>query len=201
MMIMRGYRRPWATYILLLINIVVYAIEAVLSGNIFWIDINVLAQIGQLNYYVINYRWYWQLITAMFVHHNIIHLGFNLFWLYVLGIQFERSFGPNKLITVYLLSGLVGNILTVFLLPLIAVSGGASGAIFGIFGYLLLYGGVMGGNVRNMILYGIFIFLINISIATNIWAHLGGMLLGMVWGYYDAKKVLSYRYYYAVRRW
>jgi len=188
-------------HILLMINFIVYVYESAVSGNFVEIGDEGLFYLAQINYMVVKYGWYWQLFTSMFVHLNIYHILFNMFWLYILGVQMERMFGGYKVLLVYIATGLVGNIVTLFMLPLNTLSAGASGAIFGIFGFLTLYMGVLGGKVKSMVLYGFFIFIINIFINVNIWAHLGGMLLGMIWGYLEGRNLLRSRSLYLVRRW
>ncbi len=177
------------TFILLAINTLGYIIEVILSRGAFvLIDTDVLIFLGQYNLLVLKYGWWWQLITSMFIHRSIMHFLFNMFWLWLLGVQYERMFGGESLIFTYVLSGLAGNILTLLLSPLNVVSLGASGAIFGIFGVLLLFQAIVSGKILQSLAYGFIIFIINIGFNVNIWAHLGGMLCGAIIGYYYGKK-------------
>jgi len=194
-------RKIWAVYLLLAINFIVYAYESIVSGSISNLSMKALIYLAQINYLVLEYGWYWQLFTSMFTHLGLMHILFNMFWLYILGFQLERRFGAMKLIGVYIITGLAGNIASLFLLPPNTLSAGASGAIFGIFGFLILYNGAIGGKVKSMILYGFFIFLINIIFNVNIWAHLFGMVVGMIWGYYEGKNFLRSKEIFIVRRW
>lgn len=194
-------RKIWAVYLLLAINFIVYAYESIVSGSISNLSMKALIYLAQINYLILEYGWYWQLFTSMFTHLGLMHILFNMFWLYILGFQLERRFGAMKLIGVYIITGLAGNIASLFLLPPNTLSAGASGAIFGIFGFLTLYNGAIGGKVKSMILYGFFIFLINIFINVNIWAHLFGMVAGMIWGYYEGKNFLRSKEIFIVRGW
>ncbi|ASJ07461.1 rhomboid family intramembrane serine protease [Thermococcus pacificus] len=195
------YRYGKATFSLFLINAAVYVVEAVLSGNPISIGSNVLLLLGQWNYAVLNGAW-WQLFTAMFVHVGILHIGFNMYFLLMMGRQLEHILGPKRLVMVYIVSGLMGNLLTLVLLPPNTVSAGASGALFGIAGTLIVMMGVIGGNMQGALVNAFVLFLINsILPGVNPYAHLGGLLVGMVIGYYYGKKirrrmVLAYGYGY-----
>lgn len=189
-------RRARLVYALMAVNLVGYAIESALSRNPFWIDYEVAAYLGMCNFFVVNYGWWWQLFTAMFMHADIFHIMFNMFWLWILGAQCERIFGGATLVFTYLGTGLLGNLLTLALSPLATVSLGASGAIFGIFGLLTMYQGMLGGRITSSILWGLFIFLVNIRPNVNIWAHLGGLIGGLLIGYYYGR--LARRVYLTV---
>ncbi|NJE02657.1 rhomboid family intramembrane serine protease [Thermococcus sp. MV11] len=179
-----------ATFTLFLINVAVYIVEAILSGNPFSISIDVLARFGQWNYAVLNYGYWWQLVTAMFVHVGILHIAFNMYFLLMMGRQLEGILGPKRLVMVYFVSGLAGNLLTLFLLPANSVSAGASGALFGIVGTLIIITGVVGGNMQAALVNAFVLFLINsIMPSVNVYAHLGGLLVGMAIGYYYGKRI------------
>ncbi|QDA31445.1 rhomboid family intramembrane serine protease [Thermococcus indicus] len=184
------YRYGKATFTLFLINVAVYVVESILSGNPLSISIEVLARLGQWNYAVLNYGWWWQLLTAMFVHVGILHIGFNMYFLLMMGRQLEGILGPKRLVMVYLVSGLAGNLLTLLLLPPNSVSAGASGALFGIVGTLIVIMGVVGGNMQGALINAFVLFLINSLLpSVNIYAHLGGLVVGMAIGYYYGKRI------------
>ncbi|WP_297508799.1 rhomboid family intramembrane serine protease [Thermococcus sp.] len=194
------YRYGKATFTLFLLNVGVYTVEAVLSRNPFFISNRVLAFLGQWNYAVTHGAW-WQLFTAMFVHVNIIHIGFNMYFLLVLGSQLERILGPKRLALTYVLSGLTGNLLTLAVVAPNVISAGASGALFGIAGALITINGVIGRNLQGAIINAFVLFLLNsILPGVNAYAHLGGLLMGMLIGYYYGQKIrrklsLAYGYW------
>lgn len=184
------HRYGRATFILFLINVAVYAVEAVMSRNPFWISGDVLATLGQRNYAVLHLGAWWQPFTAMFVHVNIIHILFNAYFLLSLGSQLERLIGPKRVVIVYIVSGLTGNLLTLFLTPPNIVSAGASGALFGIAGTLIAITGVIGGNMQLALLNAFVLFLVNsILPRVNAIAHFGGMVVGILMGYYYGKAI------------
>lgn len=181
-------RRIRMTYILIGLNTVGYIIESILSMNPIQINPYVMAFVGQYNYFVLKYGWWWQLITSMFTHVHIIHFVLNMFWLWILGVQYERLFGGGSLLATYLVTGFLGNILTLFLSSIQTISLGASGAIFGIFGVIIIFQGMVGGNLLYSIFLGLIIFMINVGFNVNIWAHLGGLVGGALIGYYYGRK-------------
>ena len=123
-----------ATSSLLFINIIAYIIFAILSMNPIILSNYVIFMYAE-NSYMVLHGAYWQLITAMFVHFNIIHIAANMIFLYILGTRLEVHRGGTTVILVYFLTGLLGNLLSLAL-PLNTLSAGASGAIFGLFAYL-----------------------------------------------------------------
>jgi len=125
-----------AVFILILVNVLVFLFE-MSAGD--WNDPEVLHRIGALEpYAVVVQREYWRLFTALFLHGGFLHLGFNLFALYVLGPPLERAIGTMRFAACYLISGLASSAgvvaLTVIGLVQVAQVIGASGCIMGIVG-------------------------------------------------------------------
>lgn len=81
---------------------------------------------------------WWRLVTAMFLHFGAVHLMLNLAALWDSGRLVERSLGSWRFGAVYLAAGLTGNLASLVASGGTAVSGGASGAIFGVYGALLV---------------------------------------------------------------
>jgi rhomboid protease GluP len=82
---------------------------------------------------------WWRLATAMFIHFGMLHLGMNMWALRDVGRLVERLYGPWRFAALYLGSGVLGNLLSLVVQGNQAVSGGASGAIFGLYGSLLVF--------------------------------------------------------------
>ena len=93
---------------------------------------------------VLQYGEWWRLITAMFVHVGIIHIATNMWCLWNLGLLAEPLMGPFGVVAAYVLTGFAGNLLSVAVHPGVPggpegiVGAGASGAIFGLAGVLIL---------------------------------------------------------------
>ena len=125
-----------AVFALILVSVLVFLFE-ISAGD--WNDPEVLHRIGALEPdAVVVQGEYWRLFTALFLHGGFLHLGFNLFALYVLGPPLERSIGTIRFLACYLISGLASSAGVVGLseLGLVQVGQliGASGCIMGVVG-------------------------------------------------------------------
>jgi membrane associated rhomboid family serine protease len=139
--------------------------------------------------YVAQGDW-WRLITAAFLHASIVHLGFNMLALWWFGAPVEEYLGRARFIGLYLVSGLAGSAGALVLTPH-SVTVGASGAIFGILGAMLILEwqttGRLGGNALTLIVINLalsFAFA-NISIGGHIGGLIGGLLATLAfsrWG-------------------
>lgn len=81
---------------------------------------------------------YWRLLTAAFIHFGVFHLGFNMYALYSGGILTEKLYGSARFAVIYLLSALAGSVVSGWW-DAARNSAGASGAIFGVYGALLVF--------------------------------------------------------------
>ncbi|MDH5746672.1 MAG: rhomboid family intramembrane serine protease [Candidatus Bathyarchaeota archaeon] len=196
----RGSKKVMLTYIIIALNIIVYAVTAMLSGDFIEIDHYVVRQYGQHNSFVLN-GGYWQLFTAMFVHVNMVHLLGNMFFLLIFGLRAEELFAIREYILVYFLSGLAGNLLTLLFDPSM-VSAGASGAIFGLFGACTIYiRRAIGQSIIGALLYSFFLLMMSAGRNVNNLAHLGGLVIGLIIGYALAttrKPRVVYEYKYSL---
>ncbi len=132
---------------------------------------------------------WWRLFTACFLHFNISHAANNMLMLGAIGSYVEPLLGNKKFLTVYLLTGIIGNAVTVAVASAAhdySVSAGASGAVFGITGALLAIVIKNGGRVEKLSLKGmiLMIFLAVFagitSTGINNTAHIAGLLSGIV---------------------
>jgi len=171
---------------LITVNLVVYAYTSVVGGNFIETDFEVLERLGQVNLYVMN-GWYWQMLTSMFVHVNIIHLFGNMFFLLIFGFRAEELFNDEEFFFIYFISGLSGNLLTL-LMPLNTLSAGASGAIFGIFGACVIYlRKRFGQSIMGALMFSFLLLVVTAGVGVNILAHFGGLVAGLMIGYALAK--------------
>ncbi|HZD51039.1 MAG TPA: rhomboid family intramembrane serine protease [Silvibacterium sp.] len=142
-------RATWAaapaTYLLMAINGIVF-LGMVLNGVSFLSPtvrqlVNWGANNGTL---VLQYGQWWRLITAMFVHVGIIHIATNMWCLWNLGLLAEPLMGPMGVFAAYIFTGFAGNLLSVAVHPGVPggpqsiVGAGASGAVFGLAGVLIV---------------------------------------------------------------
>jgi len=182
-----GCEKYKPTYILIALNVAIYIYGAIVGGNALTTSDNVILQWGQYNFLVFH-GWYYQLFTSMFIHASIVHLVGNMLFLLIFGLRGEEMFSLPEFLTVYLVGGLVGNVLSLGFGPDF-ISVGASGAIFALFGACVIYGR---RSVRQSILgalvYAFFLFFINTGEGVNIVAHLGGLVFGLLLGYLIATR-------------
>jgi len=125
---------------------------------------------------------WWQLFTSMFTQVELWHVGFNMLALYVLGPQLELALGRARFLTLYLLAGLGGSVLVYWLSPIHTPTVGASGALFGLMGALLMLAIKVRADYSQLLVW------IGINFAITVvgrgfisWeGHLGGFLGGML---------------------
>ena len=175
------------TTFLVFVNILVYSYTSVIGGNFIQTNHTVLSQLGQFNLYVLRGQ-YWQLITSVFVHVDITHLALNMLFLVIFGIRAEELFKTEEYFSVYMLSGISGSILTLFLMPIYTISAGASGAIFGMYGANIIYmRKTFGQSIVGALLYAFLLLMLTTGEGVNIVAHFGGLAAGLIMGYALAK--------------
>jgi membrane associated rhomboid family serine protease len=129
----------------------------------------------------LNGDWY-RLVTAMFLHAGVLHIAFNMLALYWLGTVVEQALGTWRFLLVYFVSGLAGSAGALLLTGPFAVTVGASGAIFGIMGSLLVLEyiatGTFAGQAMALIVLNLALTLAipNISIGGHVGGLVGGVL-------------------------
>ena len=127
---------------------------------------------------------WWRLVTAMFLHYGLIHLGMNMLVLWFIGPALEDYFGHWRYALVYLVSGLAGSAGALIASPN-ALTVGASGAIWGLMGAALVLEArkiwVFGGQAMGLVVFNLLItFLIpGISIGGHIGGLAGGALCAL----------------------
>lgn len=132
---------------------------------------------------------YWRVITSIFLHGSLPHLVSNMLILYFVGKDVEERLGSFRYLVLYFASGVVGNVISLYAEWRRAenwVSLGASGAVFGILGALVVlailqrkyYGDGMIRRIVFGVAYSFFIGLTNPG--TNNYAHFGGLISGAV---------------------
>jgi len=125
---------------------------------------------------------WWQLLTSAFTHASMLHIGFNMFALWVLGPQLERVLGRTRFLALYLLSGLAGSVAVYWLSDPSSTTIGASGAVFGLMGALLVLAARAGGDVRTILFWlGANVAITFLGGSNISWqGHLGGLAGGLL---------------------
>ena len=184
-------KRPEAvcTVALIVINVAVFLILSAMGDTedaVFMMNHG-----GMYEPLIVQEHEYYRLFTSMFLHFGMSHLLNNMVLLGALGWNLELETGKIKFLIIYLVSGLGGNLLSLYYdqsLPLgeRAVSAGASGAIFGLMGALLYVvianrgrlGRLSGRGMLFMIALSLYYGLTSTGIDN--WAHIGGLVCGFI---------------------
>lgn len=181
-----------ATCCLIAINLVVFTVAyfeaGSLSGETFTLA---LLHIGaDFNPYTLGGQWY-RIFSAMFLHGSVLHLVVNMYGLFSAGGELEPAVGTWKFLFVYVASGVASSLASLYW-GLFTVSVGASGAIFGVFGFLLILnlanarrtGASIAPIVFNFILFAFvniyFTTVFRVDVAGHIGGLAGGCLLGVI---------------------
>jgi membrane associated rhomboid family serine protease len=128
-------RRAVIAYSLFALNIIIFILMELAGGSDN--DLTMLA-FGVKSNFEINSGEVWRFITPIFLHIGLLHLAFNSYALWIVGPQVEKLYGAPRFLLLYLLTGIAGVAASYWYHPSI-VSAGASGAIFGLFGVLLVF--------------------------------------------------------------
>jgi rhomboid protease GluP len=184
------------TYTIIILNVIVYLISAFYSQSIAEMDMQVLVDLGALYgpLTVLKGEW-WRLGTAMFLHGGMTHLLMNMFSLYLIGRGAEMYFDTKSYISIYIFSGLIGGLVSLYVHPA-SVGVGASGAIFGVFGALAGFFLAHRDKIEThskafMKDFGMIIginLVIGFSIeSVDVSAHIGGLVVGFIGGFMLSK--------------
>ena len=182
--------QPIATIGLLALCVFVFVLEVMTSPPP-WnravndISLDALVKLGGNAYeLVFNQGQWWRMLTAMLLHGNIAHIVFNGFALWNIGSALEHRAGPSALLSTFVICGLVASVVSNLFVARDAISVGASGAIFGLFGFLVTHGvrtfaqwvqQIRLNFVQLAIMIGISALIPNVDNS----AHVGGLLAGL----------------------
>lgn len=184
--------KPIVNYTIIGLNILVFLWELKMIGSSFLTngaDTQQLFQLGGMQTLAYNAGQHYRLWSSMFLHASVTHILGNMGSLIFVGNILEDLIGHVRYLLVYLLSGVGSAYLSLLFLNPNTVSVGASGAVFGVTGCLLIVTMFRYSNWKNgvvtALLYTIFINL-GVSIidpSINLYAHLGGLITGIFCGF------------------
>jgi rhomboid protease GluP len=145
---------------------------------------NVLAALGAAGSVPWQLGHWWTLLTAIYLHGDVLHILFNVLWIRQLGPAVEELYGPARFFVVFTVSGVAGFVVSNFVgVPLTV---GASGSIFGLLGAMVAFGRRRGGVFGAMMLrqYGqwaLLLFVLGFFMGgvVNNFAHAGGFAGGL----------------------
>jgi rhomboid protease GluP len=185
-----------ATAVLVVVNIILYGLSWYLTqtsgadlagGEMGGIRGEVLLRFGAKFGPLMFAGQWWRLVTAIFLHASLFHIGMNLWCLFDLGPEVESLFSTPKFIVIYLATGVAGFLLSLGWSPY-GLSVGASGAILGLIGVLIgasFRHGQLGKAYRGTLYrWLIYIVIFGLFFAVDNAAHLGGLAMGAALGYF-----------------
>lgn len=173
----RNWKEIFVTLLLIALNLAVF-----IYG---FFDKEVELNLSMIVNMVTEKHEYYRLFTYMFLHFGLKHFLMNMVVLFGLGRIFERFAGHIKMLVIYLLSGIGGSAMLMYMGDEFIITAGASGAIFGIMGAMIVY---MVLNRDYSMLYQMVLMLMINLISTftdeqvSLGGHLGGLAAGIVLG-------------------
>ena len=175
----RSFAAP-ATIVLIALNVGIYVVTAAQGGGINLPGGTVFSQLALQGASVADGDW-WRLVGTMFLHGGIFHLLFNMLALYWLGTIIEQALGTPRFLLVYFVSGLAGSAGALWFSTAFAVTVGASGAIFGLIGALLILEYLATGSFMGQAMV---LILVNLALTfavpgISIGGHIGGLAGGI----------------------
>jgi len=184
----RSSSTPFVTYTILALSIIVYLLQQVTAYTLGYdlpaalgLKVNELISSGQL----------WRLITPVLLHGSIVHIGFNMYALYLFGPRLENNFGHWRFLALYLISGFAGNVFSMMFTQ--APSLGSSTAIFGLLGAhgIFVYQNrsffgepITRAALTRIIQVAVINLLIGLSPGIDNWGHVGGLIGGTVFTWF-----------------
>lgn len=130
----------------------------------------------------------YRFLTAAFLHANFLHIAVNMYALWIVGTYLERTLGRWRYLSLYLVSAIGGSVAVLLLASVDAASWttpvvGASGAVFGAFGGILIVLRRTGRDASQILVLVLINLVLGFVVAGISWqAHLGGLLTGLVLG-------------------
>lgn len=182
----KGY---WLTPAIIYINAALFVLVALYTQSILWFPARELVVLGgNFGPLTVDGQW-WRLLTSVFLHGGLLHLIFNAVVLANIGIFLEPLLGRVSFAIVYLATGILAS-LTSLMFNYGVVSVGASGAIFGMYGFFLalLTTKLFKPAFRTAFLKNTLGFIV-LNIAIGFFgpidnaAHMGGLVSGFILGY------------------
>ncbi len=222
----RPTARPTVTYAIMAVTVFVYLLQEATNAGMLQGPFLALGRVmfgDQVFQQLLNQGWgsdlltllggkisplivagqYWRLITPVLLHASLVHIGFNMYALFVIGPAVEGYYGHWRYLALYLLGGLGGNVLSFLMSPGPAPSVGASTAIFGLIAaegiFIYLNRSIFGPQARTMLTNIVVIVVINLALGLSPgidnWGHMGGLITGLAFGWFAGPHMeITYNY-------
>lgn len=197
-----GTNRAPVTYTLIAVNLLIYLIGASQGGGL-GNPGNSIVQPGSLyrrgvlfGPWVPHGGWY-RLVTSMFLHENLLHIGFNMYVLWAIGRIVEQYLGTTRYIGLYFVAGIAGSAGALLQAPLTPILG-ASGAIFGVLGAMMILEwqatGSLAGQAAVLVVInlGLSFVIPNIAWGGHVGGLIGGILITLAYGHWGNRGRAQY---------
>jgi rhomboid protease GluP len=177
---------PWVTYILMGVTLLIFAGQYLTQSQL---GIDLFAVYGmKINRAIISGE-LWRLVTPIFLHGSLTHIGFNMYALFILGPGLERTYGRSRYLMLYFLSGIAGNVVSFYFSPNNSL--GASTSIFGLVaaqGVFIFRNREFFGKQARSLLGNLFLIVaVNLMLGLmpgiDNWGHMGGLLGGLAFAW------------------
>lgn len=175
------------SFVFILINVVMWVILEYNGGST---NLETLLRFGAINVdWILATGQYWRLISSVFLHIGFAHLAYNVFALYIFGSRLEKYINIPQYLFIYIFSGFIGGLFSFggsMLMDTNSIAAGASGAIYGLLGAILILSKASGQSIDGLnsyMMWLIFIFGIVFSVVSpsvDAFAHVGGFVGGLV---------------------
>jgi rhomboid protease GluP len=172
------------TRLLIAINVIAFVWQFTTGG--FGTDA-LIAHGGIVSGLVLQGQW-WRIVSSAFLHGSIIHILFNMFALYQVGLFIEALYGTARMAVIYGLAMIGAGLSVTFFGQHDIVTIGASGPIFGLFGALAIAGMRLGERGKQLMQQAIGVIVLNLALTLfipniSVAAHIGGLITGAIFGF------------------
>jgi rhomboid protease GluP len=179
-------KKPRLTYVVLILTVLVYLLQMASEVGL---SVDIPAALGLKQNALILQGQVWRLITPVFLHGSILHLALNMYALVILGRSLEVIYGSGRFLTLYLIGGFAGNVVSFLFSP--SPSLGSSTAIFALIAaeavYVYQNRTYYGSRARPILMNILFVamlnFIIGLSPGIDNWGHLGGFMAGLAFAW------------------
>jgi rhomboid protease GluP len=189
----------YVTYAVIAVNVLVFIVMVISGASAVSPSASDLIRWGgDFGMYTAHGEW-WRLVTSTFIHIGFLHLFFNMMAFVYVGPTVERMFGSVGFLVLYLVSGIGGGLLALYLDPM-QLHAGASGAIFGVYGALLAVlvrehdsvpPEVLAKLKRYVLMFIAYNLANSFQPSISMSAHVGGLLTGLVCGLIAARPLTA----------
>ncbi len=184
--------KPIVTYIIMGFTIFIFFLQY--SSQVLYGE-DIIANLGMKANNEIIQGQLWRLFTPIFLHGSILHIGFNMYALYLFGPSLEGRYGHLRFLTLYILGGFAGNVVSFIFSS--AYSLGSSTAIFGLLGAEIVFAyqnkKLLGNQARRILTNVIIIaginLIIGLSPGIDNWGHIGGLIGGSLFAWFAGPRL------------